>query len=144
MKTIDRTKPQVTSLELSRKISEALEGIGVRVETYWWWCKHKKERYKIINLDYIVRYEPSYVSEIPAYQTDDLMALLPQIINENYRFITTKSNGGYSVYYLMEDCNFNLCVPYDNSIDDKSLPEALGKLLVYLIEEEIIKESYDN
>lgn len=126
MKTIDRTKPQVTSLELSRKITEALEGIGVRVETYWAHCVWKYGESIDISETLRVGSDLECSEKIPAYTSDDLMALLPD------GYFTWKNEGKYLVTKIFEK-DFPEC-------DSDIAPEALGKLLVYLIEEGVINE----
>lgn len=136
MKTIDRTNPVTTSLELSRKITEALEGLGVRVETQLYWTKRFKPFSVENHSRFVLRERMIEVNGSPAYLTDDLMALLPDLTvlskHDNYK-------KGYR-YSAVRDVALN-----GNEIRrDDNPPEALGKLLVHLIEEGIlVEESFE-
>lgn len=133
MKSIDRTKVETTSLELSRKITEALEGISIEVRTYWAWQTLTDFSIKQgLTFESSLKISESFGcasasiwEKIPSYTTDDLMELLRLELNDAEIVRQVYDSFGYDEDILIT-------------------PEALGKLLVYLIEEEIIKESYDN
>ena len=117
---------KTTSLELSKKLAKYVK------ETEWWVVRYnniqtfRKAMKKHIKGEY---------EKFPASTTEELLELLPHEIyknNSSYSlFITKDYNGNYEVFY--EDCMFDDVL---ESFTDKSLPEALGLMLLHLKEGE--------
>ena len=118
------------SLELAKELLE----LGLKIETEKWWIIYDKEW----DCVYIESKEELADTNnySPAYSTDELLAVLPYEIKEAivyeqqmyYWLKIEKELNHYIVLYLDEN-NDGL-----KFTDDKSLPEALGLMCKYLLQ----------
>lgn len=132
-----------TSIELSKKLHEA----GLKIETEKWWCDKfpfvcsepiiidlkTKERWRTSgNGGGALSFEQPAIDALmsnisPAYQTDELLAVMPYKINNICYLVVCKAFSDYIIRYF----------DYEKieivKIQNKSLPEALGKMCLWLL-----------
>jgi hypothetical protein len=131
----------VTSLELSKKLKE----LGVKQESFLYWVKLKH--------DFDLFFYQESVFDIPqgescsAYTAAELFNLLPRFIYSQHahaKFFLEISKDAASgadgrdarVKYYSSDCDDYL---YDAIFVDENFANALAKMLIYLIENNLIK-----
>ena len=142
---------KTTSLELSRRLAPK-----VKIETEYSWYKERYHNSFFIEKsggcepcdDYYFLYDKEY-GEIPAYTTDELMEWLP-IRNKYWKIPEKFSNDwwlrieqcfvdgqkGYMVNYYGDSNDIKVL---DDDIRSNFLPEALGLLAEYLVDNGIYK-----
>ncbi|MFA5388885.1 MAG: hypothetical protein WC312_03925 [Candidatus Omnitrophota bacterium] len=133
-----------TSLEISKQLKET----GWKKETEFWWIEDKSGNNKIllysykqyINLDaYGCR--DAQNNCYPAPLATEILEELPSFIQQAYKYNLTieKLGDEYSGFYQYSDrdCDY-LLAGMDGAKFDKSLPNALAKMWLYLKKEGII------
>jgi hypothetical protein len=133
MKTINHTHPQVSSLTLSRELTEALEGIGVEVDTYfqWWGQGYYKTFYSVESIRSKIDEQEQVSLQCPAYSSSTLMRLLKT---------DDIGNEFYLIYLPKRDCFAVYWGPILHSERALTPEDALAKMLIHLIKEGLIKE----
>lgn len=142
---------QVTNLELSRKLKE----LGVKQDSYFDWFKLKENNdYSLVEywqIDYEIRFDT-----ISAFTVAELGELLPNSIQlknqepfDNYSISIHKFNrvsddmkviNNFIVnYYTESDENSWLRIRLTPNIYDPNLANAMAKMLIYLLENGMIK-----
>lgn len=128
----------VTSLETSQKLKEIL---GDREPSWYWfevqqgWSlfdgKYIRRRFKD-NLKELISEDSIY----PAYLTDELLEILPKILQ--YSEESFIYNAGLYVAYHNGHNRWDVFYSDANyKTHDKSLPEALAKMIIYLHENKL-------
>ncbi len=113
---------KTTSLELSKWLYE--HGVVLETEKYWWEDYHKNWSVHIKSTNATTK------DLIPAPSTDELLAVMPYKINKiDYLIVRKTYEGWYVQYWDYEREEMPI------KIRDDSLPEALGLMVKYLIEE---------
>ena len=132
---------QLTNLELSRK----LEKLGVKQESLWWWIDgHLKvidgrnttvEPYILLDseMEELKSREPIVMGYYSAFTVAELGEMLPE------RYSTVKQFGKYRCFKIQngdENGRFTAQI----SDDAKTEANARAKMLIYLIENGLLKE----
>ena len=109
-----------TSLPLAKELLE----LGLKIETEKWWvsCDEFSHNWNISNS------KVGWKESIPAPSTDELLEVLPCCIykdTDSFNLCISKNPLGFWVKY---DSKYRTI-----SIDNKSLPEALGLMCKYLL-----------
>lgn len=110
-----------TSLSLSKELWEK----GLKIETEkWWYLQQNSAEYRTGHWESLKKGDNDFtVTSYPAPSTDELFAVMPTLI----------------VIWKMEEGYYRCCVHnIDQFYDDKFLPEALGKMCLYLLENNYI------
>ncbi len=139
---------QVISLELAKKLKE----LGVNKASIFGWiyhehsegqawaCKHPEPNAAWYIITGSNNHKPvlwDEDNEAAAFTVAELCELLPAFINEgNYRLAIYKFTNTYSIDYCHVDTGYTL---YFSDIADKTLANALAKMLIFLIENGILK-----
>ncbi len=118
-----------TSLELSKRLYEK----GLRIETKKWWipdivCNEVNWRVDRYNSNCVEYFEDSRYIKYPAPSTDELLAVMPVVINN--RFLTIKKT--LDKNYIVEYPNNYLDERTIRTIDI-ILSDALGLMCEYLL-----------
>ena len=136
-----------TSFELSKKLWD----LGLKIETEKWWVKHRKDNDSAWQLmrkpdekgNEIFDY--ANFEDISAPSTDELLAVMPDITigrlykepdygeGKEWNSEGAHWTGGFKI----KNWNVNYRqhkIPYGINFDDKLLPEALGLMIKWLLE----------
>lgn len=134
---------RVTEIELSKKLCE----LGVPQRSEFWWNQHQTYDGEIFwELKSI---KDGFNGSCSAYLSDELLEWLPDVFvgriykepdygeGKEWNSPGAHWTGGFKIK------NWNVSyrqhkTPCQTDLDDKSLPNALAKLLIYLIEQKII------
>ena len=137
-------KNKVISYKLAREIWETAKKKGIKLpESEWWW---QFEYWQLVHGD-----ERTYKERFPAYGTDKLLEMLPKRVSENRLIGDSEIFGkGKDVYLQLEwdgerkrwwagyyDISTGMQIEGKSA---KSPAEALGKLLLYLLEKGVVKK----
>ena len=147
---------QVTSLELSKKLHE----LGVKQESLFYWYKDNNEWLLDYNERLLIEFRENY----SAFTASELLELLPHriTIKENEPFNnftlyikksfivkeTIKFDSMITTYIINYECESTECRGenawlkrqlFTHNIWDENFSNALAKILIFLIENEIIK-----
>lgn len=144
---------QVCSLELSKRLDE----LGVKKESYFYWIEFKnysspieqinKLRNEIINFvelqDYRERDYLKDFKEYAAFTVGELGEMLPKyIIKEGYEYyynqIPSKHCDSWIIFYRDSFHSWD-----GEDMEDKNEANARAKMLIYLIENGLIKNETD-
>lgn len=120
---------QVTSLKLSKRLKE----LGVKNESLFYWNLYGDG----IKIWYELRYFEQHSTPVQysAFTASDLLEMLPYEIkkeNHAYRLFIEKYCDTYVVTYSTYVINVDLQTP------SRSLSDALAKMLIYLLENNLI------
>jgi hypothetical protein len=122
---------KTTNLETSKKLKE----LGFEAETHLYWKNEKR----IMSLVYHTSFDfPPPLNLVPAYDLETILEALPKSIEELgklYFFDMTKLD---FVYSNMIDGDIEGCY-YHNKKENESLANTAGRLLIKLLEDNIIK-----
>ena len=128
-----KIEQQVVSLELSKK----LKGLGYEQEEVWCWYEDMNKR------TYQIGIYASYRRDCVAPTASELLERLPNVIvhrlyldpdygkKENWK--TGHWTGGYKTIHWAVDYK------QEKSCNDKSLPNALAKMWIYLNQQGLLK-----
>lgn len=146
---------QVVSLELAKKLKE----LGVKQESLFYWINRQREHeglgewyyteceYKLVDIEYIRRYlREEYIASdmiekqkgtriYSAFTVAELWNILPHCIRQDYYLEFVKKQPYNLVTYRKYQSNYiigDIQGPKDNPA------EALGRMLIYLIENNLI------
>lgn len=129
---------EYASIEHSRKLARFFS------EAEWWWITHAESDCEFIDSkDFIgsSRDDGLCQSLYPAITTD--MAL--EVLRKPGRLVITQHEDrtGYDLrfYYFKESDKRTTCYPNTKDMFDKSLPNALCKMIQHLADQGIIKEA---
>ena len=123
---------QVVNLELSKKIEE----LGVKQESLFVWEYYNENCYGVRYRPYAV--VPDFYNQyklFSAFTASELLEMLPgslMLQEKCTRLFLCKSNNKFNVKY---DTGYN---EYYDWVWDENICNALAKMLIYLIEENII------
>lgn len=127
----------LVNLELSRKLHE----IGVRKESIYYWSKlsiqkdyQLEQRVPMLTGEVILSACSEY---IPAYLVSELGEMMPYIIQIKNDQLYLTMDCDRMPFYESMDRGTELYSPYCN--DDDNECDYRAKLLIYLIEEKIVK-----
>ena len=111
----------MTTLSLSQELWK----LGLRINTEKRWIEYKTQQFSL----YDRNTSPARWSgqEYPAYSTDDLLEILPNYIDPNLWLTIRKLYRTWEVGYMFSES-------WLNQIENVSLPEALAKMTIWLLE----------
>lgn len=129
--------PPTTSLETSRRLKE----LGVKTESCFYWGHPEKSKEWILQFDDednpLCQDPQCKHGWIPAYLASELGEMLPK-----------RQFGNHPLWYLTIHCNddyydvgyetFNGRIQKDFDCRDKNLAEALAKMLIYLLSNQLL------
>lgn len=117
-----------TSKETSQKLFELT---GWKAHASIMVHKNDSEFDEIVNSNRTKDYSDDFIS-FPAYSTDFLLDKMPHTLEDHYNFQLTKGKDIYWAYYQqMTGKAFSFDLDW---LGDKNPAEALGKTLIWLIE----------
>lgn len=119
---------QVVSLELSKKLYE----IGVmKISLFYWNEPYGKDFEPIITYGI----EEGYGSNISAFTVAELGEMLPSAIIDSRYWLDIRNWGSFQLFY--EDDIFHQAA----HVEDEKEADARAKMIIYLLEQEIVKPS---
>lgn len=124
----------VVNLELSKRLYE----LGFKKDSIFSWNYEKDQNKWQIWWN---EFQQDYPKQIPAYFSTELLEILPVFIKvweeNNYLRILKSSIEDYQVEYSRAGYDFS-CIEHD-----ESLPNALAKMLIHLIEKKLMEVKND-